>query len=527
MNISDVNNDGQLKVLYLEDDPRDVKLIKEILESEFNIDFTIAKNKEEFIEASTRCSEYDIILSDYKLPGYDAIAALNQAKKECPNIPFICISGAIGEERAVEILKLGATDYVLKDRLARLVSAIERALQEAEEKKALQKAQEALERQNVELRIAKEKAEESDRLKTAFLANLSHEIRTPMNGILGFSELAMEDALDQGTLKEYLEIIHNSSEKLLGIFNNILDISMIETNQLIITEKRTSISKILEMVFDDFYPYCNKKGLSLVKKEDNSVQLEFVTDEVAALKILTNLLDNAVKFTESGFVEFGAKIENGFLNIFVQDTGIGIPETYHEKIFEKFYQAEPNPLHNWGGNGLGLTICKSIVEKLGGKIWLESTPSKGSQFFLKIPVKDISKTKTKAVEKQKVEEVNFKGMHFLVVEDEEFNFLLIDELLKPTGASLTYARNGLEAIEMYNPDKFALILMDIRMPVMDGIQAAKTIKQAGKTPIVAVSAYNSSEDKKRYKESGFDGSVAKPVRQHILFETITKVLMDR
>ncbi len=526
MKDSDENSSVQLKVLYLEDDPRDVELIGEILKSEFNLEFKIANSKEEYIEACKGSPVYDIILSDYNLPGYDAIAALEEAKVKCPDTPFICVSGAVGEERAVELLKLGATDYVLKDRMARLVYAIERALREAKEKKALNLAQESLKEQNIELRKAKEKAEESDRLKTAFLANLSHEIRTPLNGILGFSELAMNNLINQPTLMEYLKVVLNSGQKLLGIFNNILDISLIETNQLQITEKETSISVIFKVIYNHFYPLCIDKGLALLYKEDDRLQPEFIADESALIKIMTNLLDNALKFTETGRIEFGAAVENESLTMFVMDTGIGIPETYHKKIFERFQQVENSPLNNWGGNGLGLTICKSLVELLGGEMQLKSSVNEGSMFFIKVPVKQLPNIRTKP-EPEKTENVSFNGLHFLVVEDEEFNSLLLEEILKPTGVSLSYANNGMEAIKMYSPGKYALILMDIRMPIMDGVQAAKTIRQTGSTPIIAVSAYNSSEDKKRFEESGFNGSVAKPVRQNILIETISRVLMDK
>lgn len=374
-----------LRVLYLEDSKLDVELLRTILEEAYQLDFTSVDNQQAFEKALLNKKSLDIILSDYSLPGFDAPAALTIAQKYCPDIPFICISGTIGEEKAVELLKQGAVDYILKDRMARLTSSIDRAMNEAEEKRILAEAQEALKKQNKELRIAKQKAEESDHLKSVFLSNMSHEVRTPMNGIVGFSELLIrsDDPIKQA---KYVRTIQNSCEQLMHIINSIVDISLIEANQVHVSKTEVELEHIFNYVNSILQEDFERKSIHLKQLEIPENCCELTTDASKLTQILTNLISNGLKFTSQGFVEYGVRRQNGTLHFHVRDTGIGIPEEKHPIIFERFRQVEEGNTRKYGGSGLGLSIAKSFVEALEGQIWLQSKPGEGSTFFFSIPV---------------------------------------------------------------------------------------------------------------------------------------------
>ena len=501
-----------LNILSLEDSILDFELIRhQLINAGLNFNIDRVDTEKDF-SAHIRENNYDIILADFNLPGYDSFGALYLCNEVCPDVPFICVSGSIGEEKAIELLKLGAVDYVIKDRPERLPFAIKRALEEAEERKNLKIAEDALlqsernfrnsisesplgiriatiegktiyanksflniyefdkleefsntpsinrytpesykqhqerrairkaghevydyelsiVRKNGEIRhikvarkevlwngckhfqiinqditdekrltldliAAKNKAEESDRLKSAFLANISHEIRTPMNGILGFAGLLKEPGISDENQQQYINVIEKSGQRMLNIINDIVEISRIETCEMQLFVTETNINDQLEFIYNMFKPEIELKGLQLFIRNTPEAEVTIVkTDREKINSIFSYLIKNAIKFTHTGSIEFGYcmrktsdnDLENYELEFFVKDTGIGIHDEQKEIIFERFRQGSELLSRNYDGAGLGLSISRAYVEMLGGKIWVESILGSGSTFYFTIP----------------------------------------------------------------------------------------------------------------------------------------------
>ena len=377
------------------------------------------------------------------------------------------------------------------------------------------------------LTLAKEKAEESDRLKTAFLHNISHEIRTPLNAIIGFSGFLDQPDLGESERKEYVDIIFQSNNQLLSIINDILNISQIETNQVTLRESAVHINHILKNLHRQFKDDALRAGLdyrlNIPGEEEDPVMF---TDESKLLQVLGNLLNNAFKFTHEGYVELGFSRKDGFAEFYVQDTGIGIHESEHDKIFDRFYQVDKKASRIYSGTGLGLSICRAYVQFLGGKIDLVSSPGNGSRFSIAIPWKGSSEADDLKDNDDLVSDNVMQERTILVAEDEESNYALVKAILKPVGYKVIRAKNGREAVEICrsNPE-VGLILMDIKMPVMDGFEATREIlKLRPRLPVVAQTAYAHPSDRARAIETGCCDYVSKPFSRDQLKEIIKKYL---
>ncbi len=399
-----------------------------------------------------------------------------------------------------------------------------------------------------ELIKAKEKAEESDRLKTAFLQNMSHEIRTPMNAIIGFSGFLNKPELSDEKRKSFTKIIINNTNQLLSIVTDILTISAVETKQEKVNIQTVCINNIIVELLSIFKTQAYNKNISLFAKQQlTDKQSEIYTDNTKVTQILTNLITNALKFTHNGYIEFGytlvetqnfasvvtetqnfapvvAETQNFAslqqMQFYVKDTGIGISKDQQEKIFERFRQADMSITKKYGGTGLGLSISKGFSELLDGKIWVESEPNKGSTFYFSIPYNPVQNSeisKTKANKNRKT---------ILVAEDEEFNFLLIEEMLINMDFTIIHAKEGKEAVEIFksNPN-IDLILMDIKMPFMDGHTAALIIKEIKPNlPIIAQSAYALEHEIENYRNNAFDDYIIKPINEAELKQKVLKYI---
>jgi CheY-like chemotaxis protein/nitrogen-specific signal transduction histidine kinase len=397
-----------------------------------------------------------------------------------------------------------------------------------ESEKKLQKQNEVYERLNNDLKVAVEKAEENDRLKTAFLHNISHEIRTPMNAIIGFSGILNDPDISRQKADSYLEIITKSGYQLLSIIDDIVKIATIEAGQVRINKDSFNLNSVLKLQYGQFSDKAREKSINfnyVTGLPDH--ESEIITDKIKIEEILNNLIGNALKFTSKGSIEFGYQIKGGIIEFYVADTGIGIADSLHKEIFERFRQAEVNISREYGGSGLGLSISKSYVEILGGKIWLESRQGEGSVFYFTLPhVKVNLKDKSSHVFGPG-EAIVLKGTKtILIAEDEDFNYLFLEEVLLKHKLKLMRAVNGKEAVNMCEKySSIDLVLMDIKMPVMDGYQATQKIKVLRpKLPVILQTAITQDSDLQKACENGCNDYIIKPIVKNELLRLLKKYL---
>jgi PAS domain S-box-containing protein len=659
--------ENTINILHLEDDPNDARLIQWMLKkANISFEYFLAEDENEYL-SFLQNQKIDIILSDFHLPNYTGTEALLLAKTDYPHIPFVFVSGTMGEEVAIESLLNGATDYVLKNRLERLETAVKRAVRESrlqqeylktaetlqqkeeqyrtlvegmneglmltdikdkilfvnqktsditgysaneligkkchevlfeyknnlndhldvdyrkiggkniyeteiikkdrsktwiqvscspvfDEQKNIsglievfedinerKKAEDEREKLNLELINAKEKAEESDRLKSAFLANISHEIRTPMNGILGFAELLKTPELDQDIQNRYIHIIEKSGKRMLNIINDIVDISKIEAGQMNIQIQETNVNQLIKDLKIFFQNEANKQGLSLnINYALPDEQSNFQTDHTKLAQILSNLIKNALKFTKTGAISFGYNLTNANsvlngvatktneLTFYVKDTGVGIPPDQTEFIFERFRQGSVSFNRAYEGAGLGLSISKAFVEMLGGRIWVESEVGKGSVFYFQLPFATPDQ-KLPEAEKDHHSKTQLQTLHILITEDDKNSMMLAKIILEDENIVIFEARNGLEAIgSVKNHPEIDLVLMDLKLPAMDGFEATRQIKKLRPNlPVIAQTAYAFVEDKDKALAAGCDDYLSKPIIKLVLLEKIQKLIRKK
>jgi len=644
-----------IKILHLEDNPSDSLLVQSIFKRvNFNIEYHLTDSEEEFQE-SLLTGNFDLILSDYHLPDYSGSEALMYAKMNFPNIPFVFLSGTMGEDVAIESLLNGATDYVLKNKMDRLVPALKRAFKEAQVNKARIGAEKALlqseenfrqsisesplgirivniagdtvyanraflkiyefssleeyiatpaidrytpesylqhldrkrmrkegqdifeyelgiVRKNREIRYvrilrnevlwngdkhfqvinqditeekkltidlitAKERAEESDRLKTAFLANMSHEIRTPMNGILGFSSLLSEPDLDGKDRMKYISIIQKSCVRMLNIINEIMDISKIEAGLMELNIKETNINEQMESIYSLFKKETEQKNIKFTCLPGlPNEKVTLMTDTDKYYSILTNLIKNAIKYTDHGSIEFGYDVVEKIhefslpvlsqMQFYVKDTGIGIPLDRQEAIFERFVQADIADIQARQGSGLGLTIAKAYVKMLHGDIWVNSEPGKGSTFYFTLPFhQDISEPKEpQPLESAHQDADGTKKLNILIVEDDETSGKLLSAFVGKISKQTYLLQSGDEAIEflLAHPE-IDLVLMDIRMSGTNGLDSTRKIRDFNRNVIIiAQTAFSMTGDREKSIEAGCNDWISKPINKSSLMELIQK-----
>lgn len=677
-----------VRVLIVEDNENDVLLEVNAIK---NIGYQIYFEHVETAEAMREkllSETWDCIISDYSLPQFSGLGALEELQKTNIDIPFILVSGTIGEDIAVAAMKAGAHDYIMKDNMQRLAPAFDRALRDAEIRRQKKQAEETIryerillralidnlpdtiyikdnqcrkiiankadlfitgwaseadiigktdlevfngeigkrgydddmniiktgkplinreeefvdkhgnqrwlhttkipiyneqgqisglvgighditeqkradlllkeseenlkkqnmeyaslneeylvineeltesltriQKMNAELMEAKDKAEESDKLKSAFLANMSHEIRTPVNAIMGFSSLLTESDVSEEKQKSFTQIIHSNCQQLLSIISDVIDISKIEAGQINIDLQPLNIDDFLGEIYLTYKKQAETKKIGLIYRTDQAnVKIKVETDEGKLKQVLSNLLNNALKFTETGFVEYGFYIKQGMVEFYVKDTGIGIAPENQKLIFERFRQVETTYTRFYGGNGLGLSISKALIEKLGGTIDVVSELGKGTTFSFTIPYTPEKNTEENVnILSSTDKDLDWNTRTILIVEDETYNHTYLEEILLDTHVKILHAWDGKEAVEIVkkNPE-VSLVLMDIKMPEMNGYEATKIIKKINSNiTVIAQTAYALSQDRVIAIEAGCDNYISKPISKDELIKLLS------
>jgi signal transduction histidine kinase/ligand-binding sensor domain-containing protein/CheY-like chemotaxis protein len=432
-------------------------------------------------------------------------------------------SNAELEQKQEEILMqkdtLEEVNKILKEQQERILA------QNIEIDKHRHNLEHLIEERTRELNEARLKAIESDKLKSAFLANISHEIRTPMNAIVGFSNLLTDENFMAEQRAEFIELIKKNSELLLILIDDILDISKIQSNQLVLQNKPCNLKHTLTALYKNFEVIAKQKhlGLSLnIEKLPDNYLIE--TEPLRFKQVISNLLSNAMKFTDEGSVEFGiSAMDNHYITFFVKDTGIGIPSELQDIVFSSFTKIEIPAGKTFGGIGLGLSICKSLIDMMGGKIWFMSAAGSGTTFYFTLPNIQIQNIESDI---PIADNTNFASKVILIAEDEEANFRLLQTYLSKYEATIIRARNGLEAVEIVQSNEsIHVVLMDIKMPVMDGATATRLIRELRRDlPIIAQTAYAMEDEIAEYKRAGFNHYIVKPIKEKELIKLLLQVI---
>ncbi len=631
-----------LKVLIVEDVATDAELIeRELKKAGFRPVTRIVETREVYIQAIAEF-EPDIIFSDYNLPSFNGMQALLIRQEKLPNTPFILVTGANNEEIAVDCMRAGADDYILKENLTRLGQACKAAIN----KKAIVRANlEAMEKLSVlsraveqnpalimitslngdieyvnpkfcevtgysseevigknprflksgnqsdefysnmwqimmsgkewtgemlnkkkngdlywanatispllnlkgeithlvgiieditekrkmiiDLIHAKEKAESGDKLKSAFINNISHEVRTPLSTIEGFVEMLISPDTSEENKAVYSQIIRKSSSRLVNTIANYIDISLIASGNVEVHNSSFALNPVLEDVKSEFLNECIEKKIQLIIQKPGEIDdLQLNSDPELLRKIWIHLVGNAVKFTSAGNVTFGYRQSEGNIVFFVSDTGIGIESNKIKIIFDHFMQADVSQTRIYEGSGLGLSIARELVMKLGGQISVESIENEGTTFTFTLSGSSRKLGAEKPENNQKQVDKDANPL-ILVAEDDDFNFKYLDIILKRNGYLVQRAENGLQAVNYCreHPDDVGLVLMDMKMPVMGGLDATRQIRKfLSDLPIIALTAYVSVADENAAYDAGCDEFMSKPVNKEKLLALMQQIL---
>jgi len=374
-----------------------------------------------------------------------------------------------------------------------------------------------------ELSYAKEKAEESDRLKMSFLNNISHEVRTPLNAIMGFSNL-LNDDLSKEEKERFVRIINSNAEQLLGIINDVLEFSRLETENIRCEQSPFSLNELFDDLYHTMKPQADEKKLRLSVLPLKSGPGDLYSgDRNKIRQVLTSFISNAIKYTPEGFVELGSEQVNNGLLFFVRDSGIGIEPEHRKKVFERFYRTPGAQQLAARGTGLGLSIARQLVEIMGGTIGMKAREGGGSEFFMSLPLTKFNKSQV--VRTPKGDSPRLSDSNILIAEDEDANFEFLKVILGRQVKKLCRARNGNEVLEELSHELPDLILMDLKMPGMDGYEATRRLRRLHPPiPVIALTAYSQPEEKQLAKEAGCSFFISKPIQKEILFEIIHQAI---
>ena len=506
----------KFSLLYVDDEPSNLRIFKDTFRRDYDV--FLASSAKEGIEILHK-NPIDLVLSDQRMPEMTGVEFLQYTLNSFPDLNRILITG-YSDIGAIEsaVNKAHIFQYIKKpwSRID-LQKVIDSALY-------VYKLERDNKQQFEELVEARAKAMESEKLKTEFFNNISHEIRTPLNGILGFSHIICSMVKDNEELVEYTDVIERNSDQLVKIIDDILELSSLGLDDVQVHHDYVPLNAFFEKLHSKFKNF--KKNINLILHLEKDELFNFYTDMYKLESIISNLLTNAFKYTESGSVEFGYRLVENSLKIYVKDTGIGIAPENHEMVFLRFSQESKDITEKKGGLGLGLSIVKENVSLLGGEIELISEKNKGAEFIISIP----DKIELPVNNDVKVDvKIKDGDKTILVVEDEETNFLFIEAVIHEffkEDVNVVLVKNGLEAVELVSENQnIDLIFMDLKMPLMDGFEATRKIKSINANiPIVAQTAYTGEREYNYAKEVGCDEFLTKPLKPEMVKNIIEKYI---
>lgn len=531
-----IESNKDLTVLYVEDSDIVRESTFHLLEEFFsNID--LAKNGEEGLQKYEKYYNdnnhyYDIVITDINMPKMNGIKMSKSILSLNEEQIILIISAHNESDYLLKLINMGITNFILKPiDMTQFQKIIFRIITSLQNKKVVKEQYEEIQAINLILASAKKEAEQASRQKSQFLANMSHEIRTPLNAITGFISLLHEKETDAEKIK-YLQVIKNSSDSLLHIISDILDISKIESGKLDIVPVDFNPYDDLITVAEILQAKATQKGITLKIQYNYDIPKILYGDTFRIKQIFFNLLSNAVKFTpKDAIVKCIVWYKEGQLNIRVKDYGIGIPKEKQAHIFQAFSQAESTTDREYGGTGLGLTISMELTKMLGGTLTLTSKEGKGSVFLLSLPIRKGRETERNPLNTSSNGDLPI-DYHILVVDDTETNRMFIGIVLDNAGITYETANDGIEAVEKFKTGKYDLILMDENMPKLNGTDATKAIlkietqKNLVHTPIISLTANALKGDRERFLEAGMDDYLSKPVDPNSLINLLKKYLSN-